>query len=142
MYYRQHFTGPGIVLAMVIGAYIPATQAADEDIDIPYTDTYGYVYDPETGAYIKQDQQATTGSTATTAAPADTVTQSAAVPVTMNEPAATTLPPPIRPGASASTLTVGILALLLVGVVVGLVMSSRRQKNRSSHSTDRLTETH
>jgi len=29
--------------------------AIDEDFYIPYTDNYGYVYDPETGQYVKQE---------------------------------------------------------------------------------------
>lgn len=34
--------------------------AADEDIDIPYTDTYGYTYDPISGQFVKGgDQQDT-----------------------------------------------------------------------------------
>ena len=32
-----------------------AAQAVDEDYYIPYTDTYGYVYDPETGKFVKQE---------------------------------------------------------------------------------------
>lgn len=44
-------------LLIIIGLLF-STQvvAIDEDYYIPYTDTYGYVYDPETGQFIKQDQ--------------------------------------------------------------------------------------
>jgi hypothetical protein len=34
--------------------------AIDEDYFIPYTDNYGYEYDPETGTYIKKDNPAPT----------------------------------------------------------------------------------
>lgn len=34
--------------------------AVDGDYVIPYTDNYGYVYDPKTGTYIQQSQPADT----------------------------------------------------------------------------------
>ena len=40
--------------------------AIDEDYFIPYTDNYGYVYDPETGTYIKQDPPEPTANTPST----------------------------------------------------------------------------
>ena len=46
-------------LALICGLSLAsASYGADEDIDIPYTDTYGYVYDPATGTFIKQDNPA------------------------------------------------------------------------------------
>ncbi len=33
-----------------------AVIAIDEDYYIPYTDTYGYVYDPETGQFVKSEE--------------------------------------------------------------------------------------
>ena len=35
------------------------TVAVDEDYFIPYTDNYGYEYDPETGTYVQKEPTAT-----------------------------------------------------------------------------------
>jgi hypothetical protein len=36
-------------------------QAIDEDYYIPYTDTYGYVYDPDTGKFVKEEPKPAPG---------------------------------------------------------------------------------
>ena len=44
-----------IITLLVISINSPM-YAIDEDYFIPYTDNYGYEYDPETGTYIKKRQ--------------------------------------------------------------------------------------
>ena len=45
-----------ILIFTIVGTFVPDTgYAIDEDYFIPYTDNYGYEYDPETGTYIKKD---------------------------------------------------------------------------------------
>lgn len=46
---------------------VPFAQAADDDINIPYTDTYGYVYDPATGSFVKNDAPAAATDTSSPA---------------------------------------------------------------------------
>jgi len=43
-------------LLLVVLLSVGHVFAIDEDYEIPYTDNYGYVYDPETGQFVKQDQ--------------------------------------------------------------------------------------
>jgi hypothetical protein len=93
---------------LVLSAYLttPGLYAADEDIDIPYTDTYGYVYDPATGTYIKQDPVSTTEPAVTpvttdtteltgTSVNADTVTPETVVPSATTMPSSTGLALPL-----------------------------------------------
>ena len=42
-----------VLLCLLLGGRV---SAVDEDYYIPYTDNYGYVYDLETGQYIKKEQ--------------------------------------------------------------------------------------
>jgi hypothetical protein len=53
-------------IIMLIGLLIAGQVfAIDEDFYIPYTDTYGYEYDPETNKFVKRDQAPTSsGNTA------------------------------------------------------------------------------
>jgi len=53
-------------IIMLIGLLIAGQVfAIDEDYYIPYTDTYGYEFDPETGKFVKRDQVSTaSGNTA------------------------------------------------------------------------------
>jgi len=61
--YRDVLRGPGCVILTLY--YLSVSNiniviAADEDIFIPYTDTYGYIYDPVSGQFVKGgDQQDT-----------------------------------------------------------------------------------
>ncbi len=46
--------GP-MLMVMFCVSYTHPLMGVDEDYYIPYTDTYGYEYDPETGTFIKRD---------------------------------------------------------------------------------------
>jgi len=48
-----------VLVSLLIGVQV---FAVDEDYYIPYTDTYDYVYDPETGQYIKQEKPSGEGN--------------------------------------------------------------------------------
>jgi hypothetical protein len=64
-----------IVIMLLAGMCVPMRSVAvDDDYYIPYTDNYGYEYDPETGTYIKKDTPARveTGSTQTSPSTANT----------------------------------------------------------------------
>jgi hypothetical protein len=61
---------------LLLTAYNNTVLSVDEDYFIPYTDNYGYEYDPETGTYIKTEpaptnsvnQQQSSGAHETTTA--------------------------------------------------------------------------
>ena len=44
-----------LVTTLLIFLHSNQVSAIDEDYFIPYTDTYGYEYDPETGTFIKKE---------------------------------------------------------------------------------------
>jgi len=97
--------------------------AVDEDFYIPYTDTYGYVYDPKTRQYVKQD-----------AAPSsDTVVQKPDVNATVTVDPQDQVNPVVTGTLDASK---GIPAyyILISGVIIVLVASAywslQRKKTR------------
>jgi hypothetical protein len=102
----------------------PAVYAADEDIDIPYTDTYGYVYDPATGTYIKQDPVSTTEpavtpvNTDTTELTGTSVNADPVSPETV-APSATTVP-------SSTGLAVPLLLVLSIAALFTWLFTKRR----------------
>lgn len=121
---------------VLLGNLVTSTvNAADDDIDIPYTDTYGYVYDPATGKFIKQNP-ATTG----TAHPTKAVAVSSAQTEDLNINS-TTLSVPAREQASETTtdpksvtLLPGLLGLLLTAGILTYVITARKVKKVSTES--------
>lgn len=103
--------------AVCILLFMPAAHAADEDIDIPYTDTYGYVYDPATGAFVKQGGSATpvdsSNSAQTTTSTADTGTAASADATTMNTPSQT----PATTTPSKPLIPIVVLSLAVAGFI-------------------------
>lgn len=112
-----------VVLTLSACMLAPAAHAADEDIDIPYTDTYGYVYDPATGTFIKQDDSSTgTDTAASSTPPADangTVTDTDTSSIASQ---------PVTPETTARMsplLTPAILLLLMVAALAGYRLFTR-----------------
>lgn len=66
---------------------VPLAQAADDEINIPYTDTYGYVYDPATGSFVKNDAPAAAADTSSPA-PAQVLQHQTPPAISDNTPAA------------------------------------------------------
>jgi hypothetical protein len=134
MYHGQNLIrrlGGCAVLALLCIMSTPPVAAADEDIDIPYTDTYGYVYDPATGTYIKQDPPTAavidvTGTAETANAPL-TATGSVSAPVPATQTAVQ---------SSAGIATTMVVVLLLAGGALGYVFTTRRMKGRTSNKAD------
>lgn len=93
---------------------VSISHAADEDIDIPYTDTYGYVYDPATGTFIKQDKPATSATDQTPEA-----LPPAAGPMAAVETPATTgmTTPETAPAMQAGSVLMPGLLLVLIAVI-------------------------
>jgi len=44
-----------LITILFLILFSTTSVAVDEDYFIPYTDNYGYEYDPETGTYVKTD---------------------------------------------------------------------------------------
>lgn len=50
------------LIVLLTGLMVAGSALAiDEDYYIPYTDTYGYVYDPETGKFVKEEPKPAPG---------------------------------------------------------------------------------
>ena len=134
--YRQHINkwlacaGALVLLGNLLTSTV---NAADEDIDIPYTDTYGYVYDPATGTFIKQNP-----ATAETVQPTQAVTESSAQTEDLNINS-TTLSVPAKAQASETTtdqnsvaLLPGLLLLLLAIGGLTYVVTARNVKKANT----------
>jgi hypothetical protein len=115
-----------ICCLLAMSAYLatPVVYSADEDIDIPYTDTYGYVYDPVTGTFIKQDPVSTTepavtpASTDTSGMSGTSVNADPVIPETV-VPSATTVP-------TSTGLALPLLLLLFVAALLTRVFTMRQ----------------
>lgn len=87
------------VLGIVVSQPV---YAIDGDYVIPYTDNYGYVYDPKTGSYIQQPQPTDT----TQADPAQPQTQAANHPAAAAPAAAAAATPaPVIQAEQSTTIT-------------------------------------
>ena len=121
------------LLSMSAISLTPALYAADEDIDIPYTDTYGYVYDPATGTYIKQDPASTPDSAVITPASTDTTTTSnvAGSPTNTNTNLSDTdVPSIISPEQASPGMAVLLLPGLLIAAVFTWLIITRKSKKQ------------
>ncbi len=110
-----------------------ALYAADEDIDIPYTDTYGYVYDPATGTYIKQDpastpETAVTTPTSTNTTPTTTSVAGTAT-TTDTDLSDTAVPSTIGPEQASPGMAIPmLLGILIASVFIWLVIARKLKK--------------
>ena len=101
-------------------------SAIDEDYFIPYTDNYGYEYDPETATYIKKDNPA---PVVTDNQPASTVDMNNAI---ADQQIVSAIPPNSTEDAETSSripLVVGAVILILGLVIV----FTRIQKKSTSN---------
>ena len=121
----------GLLLMSAIPS-TPALYAADEDIDIPYTDTYGYVYDPATGTYIKQDPTSTPDTPITTPTSTDTTTTTSVTGTATNTNtnlSATVVPSTMGPEQASPGIAVLLLpGLLIAAVFTGLIITRKSKK--------------
>ena len=119
----------GLLLMSAIPS-TPALYAADEDIDIPYTDTYGYVYDPATGTYIKQDPTSIPDTPVTTPTSTDTTTTTSVTGTATNTNlSATVIPSTIGPEQASPGMAVLLLpGLLIAAVFTGLIITRKSKK--------------
>ena len=134
-YYIHFRLAMCVLVALPVLLFTPVNHAADEDIDIPYTDNYGYVYDANTGTFIKPDQPAAD----TTAADQDATITTASVTTppdhsTMATPATDVGPDSAVPANESSALTYVLLALLIIAGVVRYQLYAR---NKSKSVEDR-----
>ena len=110
---------------LIVLLYLSCTNVAtgvDEDYFIPYTDNYGYEYDPETGTYIKKQPS-----------PTDSVTQQQnsthASNISAAEPAASATGP-AEPSAGDSSLGLPLLLAAVILLGGGVMVYVRRQKQQ------------
>lgn len=113
-----------IRLLFLIGLLIAGpVLGVDEDFYIPYTDTYGYVYDPETGQYVKQEDPAP---------PAETVVQKSNHNATVDPQ--NQVNPLVTETLDASKSSIPAYTILISGVVIVLIAlgywSLQRKKTR------------
>lgn len=119
------------LVALPVLLFTPLNHAADEDIDIPYTDNYGYVYDANTGTFIKPDQP----TADTTAAGQDATISTASI---STPPDHSSMAPPATdvdtnsavPANKSSALTYVLLVLLIIAGVVRYQLYARNKRKR------------
>ena len=125
-----------ILLLVPAALFTPAIHAADEEIDIPYTDTYGYVYDPATGTFIKPDTPAATTDNSNTAQTADASTPAAG----HAAPDTATLTPPAQSSptttAEKSWLPLA-LVLLAIAAAIGYRLLGRKNTDPADPTESR-----
>lgn len=96
--------------------------AVDGDYVIPYTDNYGYVYDPKTGTYIQQSQPADTIQSDSVQPQNQAATPAAAAdPAPFIQAEQTTSPAPQQ----TSTLPLPAMAIGIL-ILLGLLFSAYR----------------
>lgn len=124
----HHRIAACILLLVSAAVFTQVVHAADEEIDIPYTDTYGYVYDPATGTFIKPDTPAASTDNSNTAQTAD-----ASMPAAGHaaQPVTTALTPPAQ-DTSPATPEKSWLPPLLLLLAIAAAISYRRLLGRKS----------
>ncbi|NNE37991.1 MAG: hypothetical protein HKN08_06770 [Gammaproteobacteria bacterium] len=91
--------------------------AVDEDYFIPYTDNYGYEYDPETGTYVQTKPTATVTPQPTSQTGQQTATESSKASLTAQ-------PNPDQSETVNDTDSISIQLPVLIGALVGILVIS------------------
>jgi hypothetical protein len=111
---------------VIIGVVLAGPALAiDEDFYIPYTDTYGYVYDPATGKFVKQEP-ANTAAAAADSSVSGPHSQDPGMQEQLSQNAAD------QPGSTEQNIT---MYLVIGGVIILAAVSYlllQRKKNASA----------
>lgn len=120
------------IVASLVSTLPAVVPAVDDDYFIPYTDTFGYVYDPQTGNYVKQDSPATdtasnTEQTSTTYTPADTSVEPANG---ISGPGSMQGEVSVESGSATRLTGINVVlpVLLLIAGVAGYLLITRKNK--------------
>lgn len=126
-----------ILLVIALGlSLVKPLYAIDGDYNIPYTDNYGYEYDPATGTYVQKQVPAPATSTDNQATPDTTTTTSVPVPTTTQAEANNSVSAPAEantPVAAPAEAKTARVPLMIAGVfaVLGFSLAAMRMRKKS-----------
>ncbi len=123
-----------ILLVIALGlSLVKPLYAIDGDYNIPYTDNYGYEYDPATGTYVQKNVPAPATATDHSAAQDTTTVTSEPAPTTTPAEANNSVPAEAKnPLAAPAEAKTARLPLMIAGVfaVLGFSLAAMRMRKK------------